>query len=480
LEPGNGPLPATSNAKSQNSRIINGRRSVNLSSAALRPFTPNIEALAIDQIKPAKRNARTHAKKQVDQIAASMLRFGVLNPIIIDSENVVVAGHGRLAAAISLGLKTMPAIRASHLSEAEIRAYRLADNKIALNAGWDRELLAVELGELQSSLSDLEMGLSITGFEPHEVDSIFNDFAEAAANPADDIPAIVGKVSAKDGEVYRLGNHRLCIGDARNEQLFFDLLGDQRADMAFLDPPYNVRVNGHVGGKGRIKHREFACASGEMTSSQFETFLTETLGHCTKLTKDGGIHFVCMDWRHISELQAAGNRVYDELLNICVWVKTNPGMGSFYRSQHELVFAYKHGKSPHLNNVQLGRHGRSRSNVWSYPGVNAFKTGRMDELMMHPTVKPVAMIVDVMRDCTKQSAVILDAFCGSGSTIIAAEQIGRRAYCIEIDPQYAEIAILRWQAITGKDAVLETTGQTFDEIRAIRLATSASSANDLP
>ena len=237
----------------------------------------------------------------------------------------------------------------------------------------------------------------------------------------------------------------------------------ETATMAFLDPPYNVKINGHVGGRGRIKHREFAHASGEMTSDQFIEFLQQTLGPCARHTIDGGITYVCMDWRHARELLTAGAAVYDELKNICVWTKTTPGQGSFYRSQHELVFVYKQGQAPHLNTFELGQHGRTRSNVWIYAGANTFRAGRMDELKMHPTVKPVALIADAMRDCSRRGSIIVDAFAGSGTTIMAAEQIGRRAFCIEIDPRYVDVAIRRWQRFTGKDVTLESTGQTFEE-----------------
>jgi DNA modification methylase len=239
------------------------------------------------------------------------------------------------------------------------------------------------------------------------------------------------------------------------------------AEMAFLDPPYNVKVDGHVGGRGRIKHREFKLASGEMSFEQFVHFLQESLGACASHIIDGGISFVCMDWRHAGELLQAGGTLF-ELKNICVWVKSNAGQGSFYRNAHEFVFVYKRGKAPHLNTFELGQHGRSRSNVWNYAGVNTFRAGRMDELRMHPTVKPVGLISDAMRDCSRRSSIVLDAFCGSGSTIMAAEQVGRRAFCIEIDPIYVDVAIRRWQHFTGKDAVLEATGQTFDEISASR------------
>jgi DNA modification methylase len=440
---------------------------VSFSSSGSLPFP--VEMVPLSKLRPADRNARTHSKKQVGQIAKSMKRFGVINPLIADDRGRIVAGHGRLEAAKLLGLKCVPVIRLTDLSNAEIRAYMLADNKLAQNAGWDRELLALELEELQIALPEFGLDLAITGFDPGEVDSIMGDFAESRANPSDEIPEFEGVVTSRIGDLFILGRHRLIVGDARDERVFVQLMQSDMAEMAFLDPPYNVRIDGHVGGRGRIKHREFTCASGEMTSDQFVKFLEETLGMCARFTIDGGITYVCMDWRHSSELLQAGDAVYDELKNICVWAKTTPGQGSFYRSQHEFVFVYKRGKAPHLNTFELGQHGRTRSNIWTYAGVNTFRAGRMDELKMHPTVKPVALIADAMRDCSRRGSIVLDAFAGSGSTIMAAEQIGRRAYCVEIDPQYADVAIRRWQRVTGKDAVLESTGQTFEEADAARV-----------
>jgi DNA modification methylase len=270
------------------------------------------------------------------------------------------------------------------------------------------------------------------------------------------------------------------VGDARDERAYSRLMRGETAEMGFLDVPYNVKIAGHVGGRGRIKHREFACASGEMKSEQFVQFLEETLGLCARHTVDGGIHYVCMDWRHARELLAAGATVYDELKNICVWAKTTPGQGSFYRSQHEFVFVYKRGRAPHLNTFELGQYGRLRSNVWTYPGVNSFRAGRMDELKMHPTVKPVALVADAMRDCSRRGSIILDAFAGSGTTIMAAEQIGRRPFCIEIDPAYVDVAIRRWQRYTGRDATLESTGQTFDELLTARASEPFQVSNSRP
>lgn len=428
-----------------------------------------IEMLAPHSLRPAVRNARTHSKKQIREIADSMLRFGVISPIVADDRRRIVAGHARAEAAKLIGLKQVPVIRVSHLNETEIRAYMLADNKLAEKAGWDREILAIEFKELQIALPEIGLDVGITGFEPGEIDSILVDFDDERPDPADQFPEMESDaVVAQENDLYILGRHRLLVGDARDRNAYARLMQAETADMAFLDPPYNVRVDGHVGGRGRIKHPEFAYASGEMTYNQFVQFLQETLGQCARRTVDGGITYVCIDWRHAGELLEAGASVFDELKNICVWAKTTPGQGTFYRSQHELVFVYKRGLAPHINTFKLGQHGRSRSNVWTYPGANTFRAGRMDELKMHPTVKPVALIADAMRDCSRRGSVILDAFAGSGSTIIAAEQIGRRAFCIELEPRYVDVAIQRWQRFTGKDAVLDSSGQTFEEVRAQR------------
>jgi DNA modification methylase len=429
-----------------------------------------VEMVPLRSLKPAQRNARTHSKKQIRQIADSMKQFGVINPLIVDERTHIVAGHARAQAAELLGLKQVPVIRISHLTDIQVRAYMLADNKLAEKAGWDREALALEFEELQVALAEVELDLTITGFDPAEIDSIIADFSGGAGNPADEIPQVEDVAVARTGDLYLLGQHRLVVGDARDRRVYERLMRSESAHMAFLDPPYNVRIDGHVGGRGRIKHREFALGSGEMSSEEFTRFLQETLGQCAHHTVDGGITYVCMDWRHAEELSVAGGAVYDELKNVCVWVKTTPGQGSFYRSQHELVFVFKRGSAPHLNTFELGQHGRLRSNVWTYAGANAFRAGRLDELKMHPTVKPVALIADAMRDCSQRGSIVLDAFAGSGTTIMAAEQIGRRAFCIEIDPRYVDVAVRRWQRFTGRDAVLEATGRTFDQTQADREA----------
>lgn len=338
-------------------------------------------------------------------------------------------------------MSEVPVICIAHLTDAEIRALAIADNRIAEKAGWDRELLSMEIEELSLLLPEMGLDISITGFEPGEVDALMLDFEGGERpNPADEIPEVDRKaVVSRAGDLFILGRHRLYVGDARDDRSFAALMQTARAAMAFLDPPYNVRI-GSIGSRGSIKHREFMVASGEMNPQQFTGFLEETLGLCADYSIDGAIHYVCMDWRHMDELLTAGKVVYTELKNLCVWTKNNVGQGSFYRSQHELVFVFKAGDAAHINTFELGQGGRTRSNVWPYAGVNSFRAGRLDDLKMHPTVKPQLLVVDAMRDCSKRGDVVLDVFAGSGTTIIAAEQIGRRAYCMEIDPAYADVA----------------------------------------
>ncbi len=448
-----------------------------VSNAAIAAKLPwMVEMLPPSSLKPAKRNARAHNKAQEEAVANSVLHFGVIKPVVIDEQNRIVAGHVVWRAAKKLGLRRIPVIRVSHLSETELRAYALADNQLATKSAWDLEILSLELGELELALPEIGLDLSITGFEPAEIDAVFDTLAENSPDPADEVlEPLEGPPVSRTGGLFELGRHRLLVGDARDGDAYAQLMGGEIAEMGIHDPPYNVKIQGNVGGRGRIKRREFACASGEMTPAQFEAFLADTLGLCADHSIDGAIHYVFIDWRHVAELMTAGAEVFDELKNMCVWVKNNAGQGSFYRSEHELVFVFKHGTAPHLNNFGLGGGGRSRSNVWRYAGVNTFRAGRMDELKMHPTVKPVAMIADAMRDCSRRSSIILDAFAGSGTTIIAAEQTGRRAFCMEIDPQYADVAIRRWQKMTKRDAILESTGQTFNELAAASIEAPPSS-----
>jgi DNA modification methylase len=422
-----------------------------------------IEQTPINALQPQDRNARTHSKRQIRQIAASIRQFGFNNPILTDDNLHVIAGHGRVEAAKLLGEATVPTVRLSHLSDAQKRAYLIADNALATKAGWDRDILAIEI----QGLIDLGFDVELTGFETGEIDLILDDWQEASAEvtAADQVcECDAGPAISQPGDLWCLGSHRLLCGDARSPEAYAKLLGDTKADLVFTDPPYNVRIGGHVSGLGRVQHREFAMASGEMTDDEFTQFLKATLGAAVNASRDGALHYVCMDWRHLFETLSAGRALYGSLLNMCVWNKDNGGMGSFYRSKHELVLVFKVGTACHTNNVELGRHGRNRTNVWDYAGVNTFRHDRLEELAMHPTVKPVALIADAIKDASKQSETILDPFCGSGSTIIAAEKTGRQACGLEIDPKYVDVAVRRWQTFTGKLAVLDGTTACLEEI----------------
>jgi DNA modification methylase len=424
----------------------------------------HIQALPVTSLKTNARNARTHNKKQIQAIRDSIKQFGFTNPILIDDDGTILAGHGRFAAAKLLNMEEVPTIRLSHLSQVQRRAYVLADNKLAERAGWDRDLLALELGELSTLLPDLGLSVDLTGFEVGEIDSILSDREEEKArSPDDEVIEPPVKPVTQPGDLWLLGKHRLLCADARDPEASKQLMPDELADMVFTDPPYNVRIEGHVLGHGRVTHPEFAMASGEMSDEEFTAFLSQVLANAAALSREGSLHYVAMDWRHIENLLAAGRSVYSELKNLCVWVKTNGGQGGLYRSQHELIAVFKAGNAAHVNNVQLGRFGRNRSNVWTYPGINAFKADRHEELESHPTVKPVALVGDAIRDVTKRGAIVLDLFGGSGTTLIAAERTGRRARLLEIEPRYADVTIRRFERLTKSDAVHAATGQTFTE-----------------
>lgn len=432
--------------------------------------------LSVDILKPYARNARTHSKKQVKQIAASIERFGFTNPVLISDAGEIIAGHGRVEASKLLGRKTVPTLTLSHLSETERRAYILADNKLAANAGWDKEILAIEL----QALVDLEFDVELTGFSLAEVDLAIDEAREACTDgplaPEDAVPVVAGEPVSRMGELWQLGRHRLLCGDTRDTAGVDSLMAGERADLVFTDPPYNVAIDGNVCGLGSVKHREFAFASGEMSESQFTHFLVETLGNMSRVMGDGAIAYVCMDWRHMGELLAAGEQCFTELKNLVVWNKTNGGMGAFYRSKHELVFVFKQGTAPHTNTFGLGETGRYRTNVWDYAGISSIGAKRSDELAMHPTVKPVGLIADAIRDCSRRGEIVLDGFGGSGSTLIAAEKTGRCARLIEYDSLYCDTIIRRWQDYTGKRARLAQTNDCFEDVADARLGSELEAA----
>jgi DNA modification methylase len=438
--------------------------------SAARSQDLQIEYVPVNSLSIRSNNARTHSKRQVRQIADSIKCFGFTNPTLITRDGTIIAGHGRVEAAKLLGMGEVPTITLEDLSPDQIRAYVIADNRLAQSAGWDKAILSLELQHL---LTIEDFDIRLTGFEVPEIDLILQETNEKP-DEADVFEVEIGPPITKPGDVWELGKHRICCGSALQESTFSTLLGRRRANVVFTDPPYNVAINGNVCGKGSIRHREFPMASGEMSEEEFTAFLTSVLRLLARFSAAGSVHFICMDWRHIAELLDAGRRSYVELLNLCVWVKNNGGMGSFYRSRHELVSVFRNGERRHLNNIQLGRFGRNRTNVWEYPGVNTMSKNSSEGnlLALHPTVKPVALVADALLDCSDRGDLVFDSFLGSGSTLIAAERVGRTCYGIEIDPQYVDVAIRRWQQHTGDHAVLRSSSERFNDI-----SNKASNAN---
>ncbi|WP_235871439.1 site-specific DNA-methyltransferase [Shimia sediminis] len=414
-------------------------------------------------------NAREHSPKQIGQIKNSIIAFGFVYAIVVNKHGSVISGHGRLMAALELGLLRVPIVRVEHLSEEQERALRLADNKLTENGGWDEALLRIEIADLLDLEAEGELSFDMhsLGFDTAEIDILLE--TEESTGAADSIvePAIVPVV--RPGETWLLGRHRIVCGSALEATVHEQLLSGETVSLTLTDPPYNVPVDGHVRGKGNSVHREFAMASGEMSPEAFTDFLKTFLGQVKAAGRPGGLIMSFIDWRHDFELESAARQLGLEKINLCVWVKTNGGMGSLYRSQHELCAVYRIPGGKHQNNVQLGALGRNRTNVWSYAGVNSFGRNRNADLAAHPTVKPVAMIDDAIRDVTRHGDIVLDPFGGSGTTLIAAERCRRTARLIELDPIYVDVTIRRWQELTGEEAIEATSGETWNA-RAEKLA----------
>jgi DNA modification methylase len=426
-----------------------------------------IEHVAIERLKLDPRNPRAHSEWQIKQIARSIKAFGFNVPILADQDGNLLAGHGRVHAAGRLGLRDIPVIRLEHLTPQQALAFSIADNRLSETSNWDERLLAEVFRDLASV--ELDFDLEATGFTMGEIDLRIEDLSVSAAgepDSADELPpASVEPPVSRPGDLWLLGRHRLLCGNALDQAPYERLMQGAAATVVFTDPPYNVPIDGHVSGKGRVRHREFLMASGQMTAAQFTRFLATALELAVGYSAPGSLHYVCMDWRHQHELLTAALGIYAEFKNLCVWVKDNAGMGSLYRSQHELIFVFKNGRASHRNNVELGRHGRNRTNVWHYPGPNNF--GRKGEegnlAALHPTIKPVALIADAILDCSARGDLVLDPFLGSGSTLLAAERVGRICRGVELDPLYVDAAIRRWQHFTGESAIHATTGHRFDD-----------------
>lgn len=421
------------------------------------------------EIRPTPGNPRTHSHRQIQQIKRSIGGSGFVFPITIDGEGFVISGHGRLAAAKELGLPLVPTVMLTHLSSAQKKKLMLADNKIALNAGWDPELLAAAIREL--FIEDVEFEAEDIGFETAEIDGLL-DAQPSDPVDDDDTSPLVGDTVTRSRDVWLLGPHIVICGNALQALTYELLLGVDRAQLTITDPPYNVKIGGHVSGLGKHQHAEFAMASGEMSRGQFTAFLTAAFVLAARYSVKGALAMSFMDWRHLSEILAAGDAAFAELMNLCVWKKTNAGMGSFYRSQHELCLVFKAIAGAHINNIELGRFGRYRTNVWEYAGANSFGRSRDADLADHPTVKPVCMIADAIKDCSKRGGLVLDPFGGSGTTLLAAQRTGRRARLIELEPGYVDVTIRRWikHFPSEPEPILRETGESYNEVMARRRA----------
>ena len=422
--------------------------------------------VATGNLIPDPDNPRKHGRAQIRAIARSIEAFGFNAPILVDKNNKIVAGHGRYEAAKLLGLDKVPIVSLSHLTETQARAYLLADNKLTDRSTWDAPKLAIHLKELSDLVLDFD--IEATGFEPPEIDLRIQSLDSALEDADDQFELATGPAVSRTGDLWLLGPHRLYCGSALDATSYDALSNGERAAAAITDAPYNVRIDGHVSGNGRTTHREFAMASGEMSEAEFSDFLHQTFQRIIAYCRDGAMIYSFMDWRHMAEILAAGRAANLDLLNLCVWAKTNGGMGSLYRSRHELVFVFKSGHDPHTNNIQLGRFGRNRSNVWNYPGANSFaRNSSKKQMNSHPTVKPIALVADAMLDCTKRNDIVIDPYLGSGTTILAAERTGRRCHGIEIDGRYVDTAIKRWERLTKQEAK-DINGRTFAQTRSDR------------
>ena len=421
-----------------------------------------IQYRAVGELVLDPRNPRQHPQSQVNQIADSICEFGFVMPIVVDDTGQVVIGHGRVLAAKKLRMSRVPVVEIRHLSPAQLKALRITDNKLAQNSHWDEQFLGESLLELKEL--DRDFDLSITGFSLPEIDYAIQKLSETAVENHDEVSSTTGVAVCQLGDIWELGDHRIHCGDATSEAAFDKLLKEERAGVVFVDPPYNVRIDGHVCGKGKIRHREFVQGAGELSREEFVRFLTGSCSLLAKYSEDGAIHFVCMDWKHLGELLVVGREVYSELKNIAIWVKSAAGMGSLYRSQHEMVCVFKAGTARHTNNVELGRNGRNRTNVWQYDSAGTQARKGNNVLELHPTVKPVQLVMDALLDCSKRGEIVIDSFLGSGTTLLAAERTGRICRGIELDPLYVDTAIRRWQNLTGRDAVRVSDGKLFRDI----------------
>lgn len=421
-----------------------------------------ITTVALDALKPNLANTRTHSGRQIKKLARSIKDHGLTKAIGVDRAMNVIFGHACLEA-LKLNGETEAPVVVLKGSAQELRKLALADNRIALEATWNTENLAIEIEALLEAGGD---GFE-AGFDVGEIDALLSGRREASpfTREAGDnaVPDPTETPVTRAGDLWLLGRHRLYCGDARDAVSFESLLLGDPVDAIIADAPYNTPIANNVSGKGKVRHGDFAMASGEMTADEYKEFLEKTFGHCAQHANEGAIVFSFIDWRQLSRMQAALETIFTDHLNTCVWAKTTPGLGSFYRSQHELVLVFKKAGA-HTNNIKNSAHGRTRSNVWTYAGLNSWGNHRNALLADHPTPKPVGMLEDMLRDVTRRGQAVLDPFGGSGSTLIAAEKCGREARLIEIDPRYCDAIIARFEAYTGRRATLAEGGAAFEEV----------------
>jgi DNA modification methylase len=434
------------------------------------PLRLLITYICIDRLKGYKRHTRRYTKKQLKKLQDGINEFGFVVPVLVDHDKTVIAGHARIMVAKRLGITEVPVIELGHLSDAQVRAFRIFDNRISEEGDWDPYNLALEF----QHLVEVNFDVTLTGFEMPEIDLVINSqIAPIGMMPEDQfqVPEPECRPVSRIGDLWLLDEHRVLCGDARIKAFYQKLMGNScLAQQVVTDGPYNVSVRNHVRVSNKKGFREFLMASGEMSDEQFDDFLDPVMENLVRFSEDGSVHHLFMDWRHLALMTAVCQRHFNRQLNLCVWVKSNGGMGSLYRSQHEVILVYKNGTLPHINNVELGTHGRNRTNIWQYQGVNSFGSERQQNLDAHPTPKPVAMIADAILDCSTRGGIILDPFLGSGTLIIAAEKTGRVGFGMELDPQYIDVTVRRWQDFTGGVAVHADTGMTFEEMTAVRNA----------
>lgn len=434
-----------------------------LAAATLQPprndLVPDLAAqkIPIAELKSPQRETRAVEPDQLERIMRSIQSFGIVVPILIDRDNRIVAGNTIVAAATLLGVEEIWVVRVDHLDEVECRLLHTTLNRLGETGDWNIAELRLELLELE----DAGLDLAVTGFSIPELDIILQDDDELEEDA--EVFEVSDHAVSEIGDLWQLGDHRLICGDARDEAVYQTLMAGDKAAAVFEDSPYNIAIPGTVSGLGKVKHDNFVMGCGEMSDTEFREFLAAFLARCRDHVAPGAVLFACIDWRQHHLLRLAGADAGLTHINTAIWYKESGGMGALYRSAHELIVILCNGKMPATNNVELGRHGRDRTNVWTYPGANKPGSSAAEALHLHATPKPVELVEDALLDVTERGDIVLDPFIGSGTTIIAAERSGRKARGIELDPTFVDVTIRRWQALTGRSALYVETGQSFDE-----------------